>query len=83
MRITNLNVDGFGVWNSLELSDLSEISVFYGPNDLYLAWRIPGPKRIIDSHIARTRMVVSRGIAAGWATGATIRRAERGPSQKS
>lgn len=33
MRITNLNVDGFGVWNSLELSDLSEISVFYGPNE--------------------------------------------------
>ena len=33
MRITNLNVDGFGVWNGLELSDLSEISVFYGPNE--------------------------------------------------
>lgn len=33
MRITNLNVDGFGVWSSLELSDLSEISVFYGPNE--------------------------------------------------
>jgi len=23
--------------------------VFYGPNDLFLAWRVPGPKRIIDS----------------------------------
>ncbi len=33
MRITNLNVDGFGVWSSVELADLSEISVFYGPNE--------------------------------------------------
>ncbi len=24
--------------------------VFYGPNDLFLAWRVPGPKRMIDSH---------------------------------
>ena len=23
--------------------------VFYGPNDLFLAWRVPGPKRMIDS----------------------------------
>jgi acetyl esterase/lipase len=23
--------------------------VFYGPNDLFLAWRVPGPTRIIDS----------------------------------
>lgn len=23
--------------------------VFYGPNDLFLAWRMPGPKRMIDS----------------------------------
>ncbi len=24
--------------------------VFYGPNDLFLSWRVPGPKRMIDSH---------------------------------
>lgn len=24
---------------------------FYGPNDLFLAWRVPGPKRIIDSRL--------------------------------
>lgn len=23
--------------------------VFYGPNDLFLAWRVPGPERMIDS----------------------------------
>jgi len=23
--------------------------IFYGPNDLFLAWRVPGPKRMIDS----------------------------------
>ncbi|PIR19067.1 MAG: alpha/beta hydrolase [Elusimicrobia bacterium CG11_big_fil_rev_8_21_14_0_20_64_6] len=23
--------------------------LFYGPNDLFLAWRVPGPKRMIDS----------------------------------
>jgi acetyl esterase/lipase len=25
------------------------VIVFYGPNDLFLAWRVPGPARIIDS----------------------------------
>lgn len=25
--------------------------VFYGPNDLFLAWRVPGPKRMIDSRM--------------------------------
>lgn len=25
--------------------------VFYGPNDLFLAWRVPGPKRMIDSRL--------------------------------
>ena len=25
--------------------------VFYGPNDLFLAWRLPGPKRMIDSRL--------------------------------
>ncbi|MBI2385384.1 MAG: alpha/beta hydrolase [Elusimicrobia bacterium] len=28
---------------------LRGIVVFYGPNDLFLAWRVPGPKRMIDS----------------------------------
>ena len=23
--------------------------IFYGPNDMFLAWRVPGPKRMIDS----------------------------------
>lgn len=23
--------------------------VFYGPNDMHLAWRVPGPKRVIDT----------------------------------
>lgn len=34
MRITNLTVDGFGVWHGLELRDLSEqLNVVYGPNE--------------------------------------------------
>ncbi len=34
MRITALKVDGFGVWSSLELSELSDqLTVFYGPNE--------------------------------------------------
>lgn len=32
------------------LPGLKGVVVFYGPNDLFLAWRVPGPKRIIDSH---------------------------------
>ena len=34
MRISNLHVDGFGVWSGLELADLSnELNIFYGPNE--------------------------------------------------
>lgn len=34
MRITDLSVDGFGVWSQLELAELSDqLSVFYGPNE--------------------------------------------------
>ncbi|MCA9239619.1 MAG: AAA family ATPase [Planctomycetales bacterium] len=34
MRITDLHVDGFGVWHDLRLKKLSpEITVFYGPNE--------------------------------------------------
>ncbi len=34
MRITDLTVDGFGVWNNLELRRLSpEVTVFYGLNE--------------------------------------------------
>lgn len=34
MRITGLEVDGFGVWSGLELGDLSDqLNVFYGPNE--------------------------------------------------
>ncbi|TWT37557.1 Chromosome partition protein Smc [Posidoniimonas corsicana] len=34
MRITDLHVDGFGVWHDLRLNRLSpEITVFYGPNE--------------------------------------------------
>ncbi len=34
MRITDLAVDGFGVWSGLELCDLAEgLNVFYGPNE--------------------------------------------------
>jgi len=32
------------------LQGLKGAVVFYGPNDLFLAWRVPGPKRMIDSH---------------------------------
>lgn len=28
---------------------LKGVIVFYGPNDLFLAWRVPGPKRMLDS----------------------------------
>jgi acetyl esterase/lipase len=28
---------------------LKGVVSFYGPNDLFLAWRVPGPKRMIDS----------------------------------
>jgi uncharacterized protein YhaN len=34
VRITDLTVDGFGVWSGLELADLSDqLNVFYGPNE--------------------------------------------------
>lgn len=34
MRITDLKIDGFGVWNGLQLEDLSDrVSVLYGPNE--------------------------------------------------
>src|SRR5688572_29094011 len=34
MRITDLEVDGFGIWNGLQLHGLSEhVHVFYGPNE--------------------------------------------------
>lgn len=34
MKITDLKIDGFGVWNGLQLDDLSDrVSVFYGPNE--------------------------------------------------
>ena len=34
MRITDLKVDGFGVWSGLELSELSDqLNVFYGANE--------------------------------------------------
>lgn len=34
MRITDLEIDGFGVWRGLRLEGLSEgLSVFYGPNE--------------------------------------------------
>jgi len=34
MRITDLKVDGFGVWSGLELPELSDqLNVFYGPNE--------------------------------------------------
>lgn len=31
------------------LPGLKGVVVFYGPNDLFLAWRFPGPKRMLDS----------------------------------
>ena len=31
------------------LPGLKGVVSFYGPNDLFLAWRVPGPKRMIDS----------------------------------
>ena len=34
MKISALEVDGFGVWSGLELADLSdELTVFYGVNE--------------------------------------------------
>lgn len=34
MKLTDITVDGFGVWNDLRLRDLSPgITVFYGPNE--------------------------------------------------
>src|SRR4029078_8052469 len=34
MKITDLKIDGFGVWNDLTLRGLSpELTVFYGPNE--------------------------------------------------
>ena len=34
MKITDLKIDGFGVWNDLSLRGLSsELTVFYGPNE--------------------------------------------------
>ncbi|MCA9106069.1 MAG: AAA family ATPase, partial [Planctomycetales bacterium] len=34
MKITDLQVDGFGVWNELTIDDLSpEMTVFFGRNE--------------------------------------------------
>ncbi len=34
MRITSLEVDGFGVWSGLKLDEFSDgLNVFYGPNE--------------------------------------------------
>jgi uncharacterized protein YhaN len=34
MKITDLEVDGFGVWNNLAINDLSRrVTAFYGPNE--------------------------------------------------
>jgi len=34
VRITNLQIDGFGIWNDLELDHVSEgLTVLYGPNE--------------------------------------------------
>ena len=34
MKITDLEIDGFGVWSGLRIDDLSDrITVFYGPNE--------------------------------------------------
>ncbi len=34
MRLSDIKIDGFGVWSGLELSELSEgLNVFYGPNE--------------------------------------------------
>ena len=33
------------------LPGLKAAIVFYGPNDMFLAWRVPGPKRMIDSRM--------------------------------
>ncbi|MCA9162991.1 MAG: AAA family ATPase, partial [Planctomycetales bacterium] len=34
MKITDVQIDGFGVWSGLAIEDLSqEVTVFYGPNE--------------------------------------------------
>ena len=34
MKITDLEIDGFGVWRDLKISNLSRrITAFYGPNE--------------------------------------------------
>ncbi len=34
MKVTDLEVDGFGVWSGLQLAELSDqVNVFYGPNE--------------------------------------------------
>ena len=34
MKITDLQIDGFGVWSGLSLNGLSpDLTVFYGPNE--------------------------------------------------
>ena len=34
MKITDLEIDGFGVWSGLKIEELSDrITVFYGPNE--------------------------------------------------
>ena len=34
MRISDIRVDGFGIWTGLHLEDLAdELTVFYGPNE--------------------------------------------------
>ena len=34
MKITDLEIDGFGVWHDLKLNNLSRrVTAFYGPNE--------------------------------------------------
>ena len=92
MKITDLKIDGFGVWKDLTLRGLSsELTVFYGPNEAGKSTLMQFMRSILYgvSPIRRERYMppVNGGRPGGWLKvdtddgGLTINRyADRGPT---
>src|SRR5258705_7780353 len=92
MKITDLKIDGFGVWNDLTLRGMSsELTVFYGPNEAGKSTLMQFMRSILYgvSPTRRERYLppVKRGRPGGWLTVETDhgpptinRYADRGPT---
>ena len=71
MKITDLQVDGFGVWNELTIDDLSpEMTVFFGRNEAgkttLMQFIRSGLYGYTDERRERYLPPVFGGIGGGW-----------------